>query len=72
MSDYAQIRQNTSDIEQLKAKTVRLLYTDKTDPSAEEINAFVISKGYTLPFEGIAVVIDQTYHIWHYYEGGEG
>lgn len=72
MSDYAQIRQNTSDIEQLKAKTVRLLYTDKTDPSAEEINAFVISKGYTSPFEGIAVVIDETYHIWHYYEGGEG
>lgn len=72
MGDYAQIRDNTSRIEQLENKTVRLLYTASTNPTATEINAFVISKGYSEPFEGIAVVVDETYHIWHYYEGGIG
>lgn len=72
MGDYAQIRDNTSRIEQLENKTVRLLYTASTNPTAAEINAFVISKGYSEPFEGIAVVVDETYHIWHYYEGGIG
>lgn len=72
MGDYAQIRDNTSRIEQLENKTVRLLYTASTNPTAPEINAFVISKGYSEPFEGIAVVVDETYHIWHYYEGGIG
>lgn len=37
-------------------------------PNANTINSFVISQGYTSPFEGIAVVINGTYHIWHYYE----
>lgn len=72
MGDYAQIRDNTSRIEQLENKTVRLLYTASTNPTAAEINTFVISKGYSEPFEGIAVVVDGTYHIWHYYEGGIG
>jgi hypothetical protein len=68
MADYAQIRDNTSRIEALEGKTTRLLYTAKTDPTAEEINTFVIGLGYKAPFEGIAVVVDETYHIWHYYE----
>ena len=52
----------------LEGKTTRLLYNAKTNPTAEEINAFVSGLGYTTPYEGIAVVIDETYHIWHYYE----
>lgn len=67
-SDYAQIRTNTSRIEQLEARSTRLLYTTKQNPDASEINSFVISKGYSEPFEGIAVVIDGTFHIWHYYD----
>ena len=52
----------------LEGKTTRLLYNAKTNPTAEEINTFVSGLGYTTPYEGIAVVIDETYHIWHYYE----
>lgn len=37
-------------------------------PTATQINAFVVALGYTSPFEGIAVVTNTTYHIWHYYE----
>lgn len=54
-------------VENLEGKTTRLLYTESTNPTKEEINNFVIGLGYTSPFEGIAVVITQTYHIWHYY-----
>lgn len=68
MADYQQIRNNTERIESLEGKTTRLLYTAKTDPTADEINTFVTGLGYTTPFEGIAVVVDQTFHIWHYYE----
>lgn len=56
-----------SKVENLEGKTTRLLYTESTNPTKEEINNFVIGLGYTSPFEGIAVVIVQTYHIWHYY-----
>lgn len=51
----------------LEGKTTRLLYTEKTNPTATEINTFVTGLGYTVPFDGIAVVIQGTYHIWHYY-----
>lgn len=56
-----------SKVENLEGKTTRLLYTESTNPTKEEINNFVIGLGYTSPFEGIDVVIEQTYHIWHYY-----
>ena len=56
-----------SKVENLEGKTTRLLYTESTNPTKEEINNFVIGLGYTSPFEGLAVVITQTYHIWHYY-----
>lgn len=68
MADYKQIRKNTERIEALEGKTTRLLYNAKTDPTADEINTFVTGLGYTAPFEGIAVVVDKTFHIWHYYE----
>lgn len=68
MADYQQIRKNTERIESLEGKTTRLLYSAKTNPTAEDINTFVTGLGYTAPFEGIAVVVDQTFHIWHYYE----
>lgn len=71
-SDYSQIRQNTEDIARLKNVNVRLLYTDKSDPIATEIDTFVQSKGYTSPYQGISVVVDATKHVWHYYEGGTG
>lgn len=59
-------------VSQLQGKTTRLLYTAKTTPDADKINTFVTGLGYSSPFEGIAVVVDETFHIWHYYEGGTG
>lgn len=56
------------EIEKLKGKTTRLLYSDKTNPTAQEIDAFAIEKGYESPYEGVAVVVSGTYHIWHFYE----
>lgn len=61
-------------VEALEGTTVRLLYSTKTNPSAAEIEAFVRAEGYTDPtkWTGIAVVVAETYHIWHYYSGGVG
>lgn len=39
--------------------------------TASNINAFAIMLGYTVPFRGLAVVVDGTYHIWHYYPNEE-
>lgn len=55
-------------VSSIEGKTTRLLYSASQNPSASDINTFVTSLGYTSPFEGIAVVISGTYHIWHYYE----
>lgn len=56
------------EIEKLEGKTTRLLYSDKTNPTPQEIDAFTIEKGYESPYEGVAVVVSGTYHIWHFYE----
>lgn len=56
------------EVEKLEGKTTRLLYSDKTNPTAQEIDAFAIEKGYESPYEGVAVVVSGTYHIWHFYE----
>lgn len=52
----------------LEGKTTRLLYSENENPTIEQINTFVENAGYTSPFEGVAVVVDKTFHIWHYYE----
>lgn len=58
----------TSKVDALESQTVRLLYTDKNNPTPEEIAQFVTDKGYTQGLSGVAVVVKGTYHIWHYYE----
>lgn len=67
VSDYQQLRTNTSKIEQLENKTSRLIYDDKSNPTASDINNFAVSEGYEPPFAGLSVVVADTYHIWHYY-----
>lgn len=62
-ADYKSIRDLQSRVQNLEAKTTRLLYSKKTNPTASEINAFVTAEGYKSPFEGIAVVVAGTYHI---------
>lgn len=52
----------------VEGKASRYLYDTKTNPSATEIDTFVKNLGYTSPFTGIAVVVDETFHVWHYYE----
>lgn len=68
MSDYSTLYDLKDRVADLESKTTRLLYTEKTNPTAEDINNFVIGLGYIKPFSGVAVVVDKTYHIWHYYE----
>ena len=72
VSDYKSIRDLQARVGQLEQKATRLLYDEKLYPTADEINTFVTSMGYMVPFEGIAVVVSGTNHIWHYYEGGTG
>lgn len=67
-SDYNTLKGLESRVGNLEGKTTRLLYTLNTEPTAEDINNFVIELGYIQPYEGISVVIDESYHIWHYYE----
>lgn len=67
-ADYSTLYDLKDRVEGLEGKTTRLLYTAGTNPTAEQINSFVIAAGYASPFEGVAVVIDETYHIWHFYE----
>lgn len=71
-TDYKSIRDLQSRVGQLEQKATRLLYDDNLYPTGDEINSFVISMGYSVPFEGVAVVVSGTNHIWHYYEGGTG
>ena len=56
----------------IEGKTSRYFYTKSTSPTAEEINTFVENLGHSAPFDGVAVVVDGTYHIWHYYENDIG
>ncbi len=70
IADYAQIRKNTEDIGQLKDQNIRLLYTTSENPTSEDIKNFVISEGYTdeSKWVSIAVVVQNTNHIWRYYD----
>ena len=67
-SDFSSLQDLEDRVGNLEGKTTRLLYTASTNPTANDINSFVTGLGYTLPFEGIAVVVDETFHIWHYYD----
>ena len=67
-ADVNSISDLKSRVGNLEGKTTRLLYSENENPTIEQINAFVEGAGYTSPFEGIAVVVDKTFHIWHYYE----
>ena len=70
-TDYNQIRNNTSRIENLEGQTTRLIYTDSQNPTQQDIQDFVddylLTKGITDPqpedYTGIAVVVSGTYHI---------
>lgn len=67
-ADYAQLQQNTADIAILKQQTIRILYTAKTNPTAQEIQDFVISKGYTQDkWPLVGVVVKDTNYVWRYY-----
>ena len=67
-SDFSSLQDLEDRVGNLEGKTTRLLYTASTNPTASDINSFVTGLGYTPPFEGIAVVVDETFHIWHYYD----
>lgn len=68
-SDYAQIRDNTARIEQLEGQNIRLLYTASANPTATQIQQFVIDSGYadTTKWAQIGVVVQGSNHIWRYF-----
>lgn len=53
-------------VDQLENSNIRLQYTEKLNPTKDEIAAFVIAEGYTDP-KGVTVVVEGTGHEWHYY-----
>lgn len=67
-ADYATLANLTERVHALEGKTTRILYTASNMPSAEEIDAFATSLGYEAPYRGVAIIIDNTFHVWHYYE----
>ena len=70
-SDVKAIEDLNDRVESLEGTTRRLLYTDKENPTASEIETFVEGLGYEKPFSGISVVVENTLHIWHYYSNEE-
>ena len=67
-ADYASIRDLQSRMNRVENRASKLFYEDTMFPTAEEINAFVEEHGFAAPFEGISVLVEDTHHIWHYYE----
>ena len=57
-----------SKVASLEGQNARYFYTESSSPTQLEIDAFVQSQGKVAPYTGVAVVIKDTYHIWHYYE----
>ena len=66
--DVAALNDLVTKVAAMEGKTSRYIYTASKSPTASEIDVFVQSLGHTAPYSGIAVVVDKTYHIWHYYE----
>ena len=66
--DVAALNDLVAKVAAMEGKTSRYIYTDTKSPTANEIDTFVQSLGHTSPYSGIAVVVDKTYHIWHYYD----
>lgn len=68
-SDVQALSDLRDDVDKLKGRNIRLLFTAKDNPTATEINVFVLSKGYTADeFPSISVVVRGTNHIWRYTE----
>lgn len=74
-SDVATLRNLQSRVSNLEGKTTRVLYTAKTNPTASDIQSFVDTlktdtseTEFTAPYEGLTIVVDETFHIWRYYE----
>lgn len=68
-SDVQSLSTLRTEVDQLKNRNIRLLFTAKDDPTAIEINAFVLSKGYVVSdFPSISVVVRGTNHVWRYTE----
>lgn len=56
----------------LEGEQRRYLYDGSANPTADQINTYAQSLGFSAPFTGILIVVKDTNHIWSYYEGGTG
>ena len=68
ISDYKSIRELQTRVNRIENRVSKLLYEDNLYPTAEEIDAFVSSLGYTQPYDNIGVLVSGTHHIWYYYD----
>lgn len=69
--DVATLNNLVTKVASMDGRTSRYIYTDSKNPTAEEIDAFARVYGNEAPYSGVAVVVDKTYHIWHYYENDD-
>lgn len=72
-SSVTAIQQMRNEIDALENQNIRLLYTTKSNPTANEIKAFVVSSGYTdeTLYAGISVVVQATNNIWKWVSNTE-
>lgn len=69
--DVTTLNNLVTKVASMDGKTSRYIYTDSKNPTAEEIDAFARVYGNEEPYSGVAIVVDKTYHIWHYYENDD-
>ena len=67
-ADYKQIRENKEALDRIENHSINIIYSVKDNPTAQEINDYIVGLDYEAPFKGISVVVDGTNHVWHYYD----
>lgn len=66
--NVASLNELITKVAALEGQNARYLYTDNDSPTTNQIDAFAQSQGKESPYAGVAIVIEETYHVWHYYE----
>ena len=69
--DVATLNNLVAKVASMEGRTSRYIYTDSQNPTSDDIDAFARSYGNHVPYSGVAIVVDKTYHIWHYYENDD-
>ena len=69
--DYATLNNLINRVASIEGRCSRYLYTEKTNPSASDIEKFVSDLNIEIDnYANVAIIVASTYHVWHYYENG--